>query len=295
MFDHQVRALEGEPADYRSIRWDQRGFGMTACTGPFTYWDSAADGVGLLDELGVDQAVWIGMSQGGFLSLRAALAHPDRVRALVLIDSQAGVDDDATLDQYRGMLEVWEHGAQEEYDAVAEIVAGLIIGQPDLSAEWVAKWKQRDRRLLRHPEMCLVDRDDITSRLGEITCPPSLCTAPRITPSRWIGPKPSAPGWPTAGPRAHRRRRPRRQPHSPRPSQPTPAELPLHPSTSNRVGLPGAWRSPHRRAIRLVGRSTRDRRPAGGSIDARRGWLLPRRNRYAQAMQPSSTGLDRSG
>ena len=37
------------------------------------------------------------MSQGGFLSLRAALLAPDRVRALVLIDSQAGVEDPVRL------------------------------------------------------------------------------------------------------------------------------------------------------------------------------------------------------
>jgi pimeloyl-ACP methyl ester carboxylesterase len=36
------------------------------------------------------------MSQGGFIALRAALTHPDRIKGLVLIDSQAGVDDDAT-------------------------------------------------------------------------------------------------------------------------------------------------------------------------------------------------------
>jgi 3-oxoadipate enol-lactonase len=34
--------------------------------------------------------VLAGMSQGGFVSLRAALTAPDRVRALVLIDSEAG-------------------------------------------------------------------------------------------------------------------------------------------------------------------------------------------------------------
>ncbi len=171
MFDPQVRALEGDPADYRSIRWDERGFGQTACTGPFTFWDSAADGVALLDHLGVDRAVWIGMSQGGFLALRAALSAPDRVAGLVLIDTQAGVDAPDTNERYHGMLEVWEHGSDDEFDAVASIVASLIIGDPELSKEWIPKWKAGDRSALRHPEMCLVDRDDLTDRLGEIRAP----------------------------------------------------------------------------------------------------------------------------
>ena len=33
------------------------------------------------------------MSQGGFVSMRAALRAPERVRALVLIDTQSGVED----------------------------------------------------------------------------------------------------------------------------------------------------------------------------------------------------------
>ena len=59
--------------------------------GAFTYWDSAADLLGLLDQLGVGRAVLAGMSQDGFVSLRAALTAPDRVRALVLIDREGGL------------------------------------------------------------------------------------------------------------------------------------------------------------------------------------------------------------
>lgn len=171
MFDPQVVELEGDPADYRCIRWDERGFGQTVCSTPFTYWDSADDAVALLDELGVDRAVWVGMSQGGFLSLRAALAHPDRVAALVLIDTQAGVENPAKVEQYRAMLEVWQHGSAEELEAVAQIVADLIIGHPDLSAEWIERWKGWDRAAILNPGLCLLDRDDISDRLGEIDCP----------------------------------------------------------------------------------------------------------------------------
>src|SRR5262245_60018150 len=67
MFAPQVAALAG---DYRVITWDERGFGATVYDGaPFTYWDSAADCLGLLDHLGIGRAVIGGMSQGGFVSL----------------------------------------------------------------------------------------------------------------------------------------------------------------------------------------------------------------------------------
>jgi pimeloyl-ACP methyl ester carboxylesterase len=41
----------------RVITWDERGFGLTEYDGkPFSFWDSAADCLGLLDHLGIDPA-----------------------------------------------------------------------------------------------------------------------------------------------------------------------------------------------------------------------------------------------
>ena len=46
----------------------------------------AADVVRVLDYLGLENAVLVGHSMGGFVALKAALAYPERVRALVLLD-----------------------------------------------------------------------------------------------------------------------------------------------------------------------------------------------------------------
>jgi pimeloyl-ACP methyl ester carboxylesterase len=109
------------------------------------------------------------MSQGGFLSLRAALLAPERVWALVLIDTQAGPEDPERLPAYRQMQQTWlEVGP---VDQLTEAVAGLIIGEPGLSESWIAKWKGLPRETLRAPGDCLFEREDISDRLGEITCP----------------------------------------------------------------------------------------------------------------------------
>jgi 3-oxoadipate enol-lactonase len=168
MFDAQVAALVPE---YRVITWDERGFGATRAQSAFTYWDSAADVLGLLDHLGVGQAVLGGMSQGGFLSLRAALLAPERVRALVLIDSQAGQEDPAAAPAYEEMERVWlEHGPAPVQDVVASIILGPPDGPVDY-APWFAKWALIDRQDTLFAFRCLMDRDDITGRLGEISCP----------------------------------------------------------------------------------------------------------------------------
>jgi 3-oxoadipate enol-lactonase len=167
MFAPQVRALAGE---FRVITWDERGFGETEFDGqPFDYWDSARDCLGLLDHLGIERAVLGGMSQGGFLSLRAALLAPERVRALILIDTQAGVEDPERVPAYRQMQETWlQLGPVEELTAA---IAHLIVGDPALSKTWISKWRALPRESLRATGDCLLDRDDISDRLGEIKCP----------------------------------------------------------------------------------------------------------------------------
>jgi pimeloyl-ACP methyl ester carboxylesterase len=168
MFDPQVAVLADE---YRCVRWDERGFGDTPAPAPFSYWDSAADAIGLLDHLGIDRAVLVGMSQGGFLSLRAALAAPDRVAGLVLIDSAADVDDAETIAGYEQMLAGVQHGTDEDRAGIFAMVSGLILGDEALAAEWVPRWEARDGAELAVAGRALLERDDISDRLGEITAP----------------------------------------------------------------------------------------------------------------------------
>ena len=167
MFAHQVAALAPE---FRVITWDERGFGLTEFDGEsFTYWDSARDCLALLDHLGIDRAVVGGMSQGGFISLRTALLAPERVRALVLLDTSADVDVPEAQAANQGMLDMWlEAGPVGE---LAEGIAALIINEPVENARWIAKWRQRPKELLTEPGRCLMSRDDVSPRLGEITCP----------------------------------------------------------------------------------------------------------------------------
>ncbi len=167
MFAHQVEALS--PA-YRVVTWDGRGFGDTEWDErPFTYWDLADDCIALLDHLALVRPVIGGMSQGGFLSLRATIRHPERVRGLILLDTSAETDDEATLEAYRAMVDVWTTAGP--VDDLANTVAGIIINDPTENQRWISKWQASRSELLREPAECLLGLDDITDRLGEITCP----------------------------------------------------------------------------------------------------------------------------
>jgi 3-oxoadipate enol-lactonase len=167
MFDPQIEALAD---DYRIITWDQRGFGQTEFDSrPFTYWDSADDCLALLDHLALDRVVLGGMSQGGFIALRAALKAPGRVRALILMGTQSGVEDPANVPVYQGMLDDWVSNGPS--DELAGVVADIIIADPTENERWIAKWKARPKELIREPGRTLLERDDVTDRIGEIDAP----------------------------------------------------------------------------------------------------------------------------
>jgi pimeloyl-ACP methyl ester carboxylesterase len=119
---HVIEAGDGEPVvilhggDGEAVNWaplmgplqhnarifavDRPGFGLSD---PFDYRQvdlraHAADFVvSLLDALGLESATLIGGSMGGFFALAAVLAHPERVRRLLLVGIAAGTVKDMGL------------------------------------------------------------------------------------------------------------------------------------------------------------------------------------------------------
>ena len=74
--------------DMRIIRYDKRGHGLSTFPGgPFSIDDLASDLAGLLDQLGLQGAVVVGLSVGGMIAQALAATRPDLVRGLVLCDT----------------------------------------------------------------------------------------------------------------------------------------------------------------------------------------------------------------
>jgi pimeloyl-ACP methyl ester carboxylesterase len=59
----------------------------------------------ILDAAGADRAVVGGMSLGGYLSLAFHLVHPQRVAALVLVDTGPGYRNDEARDKWNAWVE----------------------------------------------------------------------------------------------------------------------------------------------------------------------------------------------
>jgi pimeloyl-ACP methyl ester carboxylesterase len=85
-WDRMIELLQD---DYRLISMDLYGHGLTGPNPERRYNASAMIKAltQILDEVGVQKAVWVGNSMGGWLTWRAGLAVPDRISGLVLIDA----------------------------------------------------------------------------------------------------------------------------------------------------------------------------------------------------------------
>src|SRR5713101_3952352 len=91
MWDDQLAVLHNRCC--RTITLDLRGFCQSdAPQGPYLMDQMAADIRGLMSALGIDRAVLVGLSMGGYVSLAFYRNYPDSVRALVLADTRASAD-----------------------------------------------------------------------------------------------------------------------------------------------------------------------------------------------------------
>jgi pimeloyl-ACP methyl ester carboxylesterase len=104
MWAPQIDALS---RDYQVIVPDLWGHGQS---GPLpentnTLGDLATHASLLLDALGIGQCAVVGLSVGGMWGAELALREPDRVKCLVMMDTDRGAEPDATREQYFQMLD----------------------------------------------------------------------------------------------------------------------------------------------------------------------------------------------
>ncbi|HEV7598894.1 MAG TPA: alpha/beta fold hydrolase [Bradyrhizobium sp.] len=133
----QVAALSKHHA---LVLWDMRGHGQSdypedpsAYSEALTVGDMAA----LLDKIGASSAIVGGLSLGGYMSLAFYRAHPQRVRALLIIDTGPGFKKDDARDGWnkrahdtgdrfeREGLEVLKSASRERSSVVHRDATGL--------------------------------------------------------------------------------------------------------------------------------------------------------------------------
>ncbi|PSQ19298.1 alpha/beta hydrolase [Halobacteriales archaeon QS_8_69_26] len=161
--------------DYRVVAYDLRAR-TDNYHGPYDLDDLVEDCRTTLDALGIESCVLAGMSMGGFMALRFALEHPDRLDGLVLIDSMAEAHTDTERERYSEMTETTREFGRPP-DQLADAVSYLLFGEttraerPDLVEEWIDRWRTYPGEAVYGEVDSWLDRPDLTDRLDEIEVP----------------------------------------------------------------------------------------------------------------------------
>ena len=85
------------------VTWDMRGHGQSdypADQGAYSEEATVADMAALLDAVGARDAIVGGLSLGGYMSLAFHATHPERTRALLIIDTGPGYKNDRARDDW---------------------------------------------------------------------------------------------------------------------------------------------------------------------------------------------------
>ncbi len=109
-------------ASHTLIIWDMRGHGASDSPddpAAYSQGHTVADMAGLLDLAEAPSAVIAGLSLGGYMSLAFYVAHPTRVRALMLFDTGPGYRSDTGRDGWNRTAE--QRARQLEAEGLAAL------------------------------------------------------------------------------------------------------------------------------------------------------------------------------
>jgi 3-oxoadipate enol-lactonase/4-carboxymuconolactone decarboxylase len=171
MWDEVVARLDGS---FGVVRYDKRGHGLSeVAPTPHGIADHARDLAGLLDTLGVTQAVICGISVGGMIALSLSEQRPDLVRGLILSNTAHKI---GTAETWNSRIDAIKAGG------IASIVDAILDRWflPSFRTELPETHGGYRRMLLRAPAegyiaVCAAIRDgDLTSAARAVKVP-TLC------------------------------------------------------------------------------------------------------------------------
>jgi 3-oxoadipate enol-lactonase len=168
-------------AAFEVLAYDQRGLGQSSVPEwPYAMADFAGDAAALLDAVGWDDCLVLGVSFGGMVAQELAIRHPERVRRLVLACTSAGGEGGESYP----LQKLVELSPDERSAVRMELI----------DTRWDAAWRQANPEMVRligermgldgaagdQPQgltnqLAARADHDTAGRLGGISCPTLVC------------------------------------------------------------------------------------------------------------------------
>jgi 3-oxoadipate enol-lactonase len=164
---------------YRIIAIDIHGHGASSELDRSMSLDKMAeDYFDLVQQLGIQQAIWGGVSLGGMTSLRIAIRHPEAVLGLLLLNTNAGKGAGKKVPSVEGlnapltMRFLWH----TQFLKMKVLQAGLfgrttLETKPDLQRIWVEKMQPISSKSMKNMVEAVLSASSILEQLSSIQVP----------------------------------------------------------------------------------------------------------------------------
>ena len=174
MWSGELLALLAEER-YRLVSLDWRGFGESDIpTGIATMETLADDVAGLMDMLGMQDAVLCGLSMGGYAAFAFLRKYPQRVKGLILADTRPGAD---TAEAHANRENVAQMAESQGTEAIADLQVPKLIAaytrqhHPEVEARVRQMIAAATPQGIAAASRGMALRADATDLLAGITCP----------------------------------------------------------------------------------------------------------------------------
>lgn len=156
---------------FRIIVWDLPGHGASpVATDAFTIEELADGVVAILDDLGVSEAYYAGVSVGGATGLALGIHHADRFTRLATVASAAKIGTPEGWTERAALVRAQSTGALVVPTAQRWFAPGVMEEHPVISGRLLHNLRDADDE--SYARVCEALRDfDVVDRLGEIEVP----------------------------------------------------------------------------------------------------------------------------
>ena len=174
MWEGELMALLGE-GRYRLVALDWRGFGESEITNGISSMELfAGDVAGLMDALGIQNAILCGLSMGGYAAFAFLRKYPQRVAGLILADTRPGADTPEAQANRENVAQIAE---TQGTGAIADLQVPRLISEythrhhPEVEARVRQLIDEATPQGIAAASRGMARRADSTELLGGITCP----------------------------------------------------------------------------------------------------------------------------
>ena len=163
---------------YRTLRYDLRGHGASAKPpGPYSLDDFIGDLRQLLDHRGIEATTLVGFSFGGMIGPAFTLAHPERVRRLVIVSAVCGRTAQERVRLISRADELERGGTTATIDAAIErwFTPEFRKAHPEIIEARKRRALENDPQGYAAAYRCFAE-GDLDDGIGRIACPALIMT-----------------------------------------------------------------------------------------------------------------------